>query len=89
MKPTNQELERALQSAQRMRDQGDDPEFLAKTLLYLERRDELLEQILQRLELYLSFGQPEDEHARLVRLVEEARRQALIDRGEEPEEMGL
>ncbi|MCW8907619.1 MAG: hypothetical protein OQL28_10235 [Sedimenticola sp.] len=89
MKPTDDELSVALQRAEAMRDQGDDPEYLARSLLYLARRDELLEEILEHLELYLGFGFPEEEHARLVLLVEQARRQARVEQGESPDKLGL
>jgi len=89
MKPTDDELTAALQRAEAMREQGDDPEHLAKSLLYLARRDELLEEILQHLELFLGFGFPEEEHARLVLLVDQARRQALVEQGETPDGLGL
>lgn len=89
MKPTDDELAAALQRAEAMRDLEEDPEHLAKSLLYLARRDELLEQILEHLERFLEFGFPEEEHARLVLLVEQARRQALVERGESPDRLGL
>lgn len=89
MKPTDQELATALRCAESMREQGEDPDHLAQSLLYLSRRDELLEEILQHLERFLGFGFPEEEHARLVRLVEQARRQALLEQGESTDRLGL
>jgi len=89
MKPTPEELRNALQKAERMRDQGDDPDFLAKTLLYLRRRDETLEKVLEHLELFLRFGLPVEEHVKLVRLVEEAQAQQRMERGEEVDNLGL
>lgn len=89
MKPTDDELAAALQRAEAMRDLEDDPEHLAKSLLYLFRRDEVLEQILEHLERFLGFGFPEEEHAQLVLLVEQARRQALAEQGESPGRLGL
>lgn len=82
-------MTRALQTAERMRDQDDDPDFLAKTLLYLHQRDEMLERVLGHLELFLRFGLPVDEHMKLVRLVEEAKAQQRIDKGEEVDKLGL
>ncbi|MEE9357806.1 hypothetical protein [Candidatus Vondammii sp. HM_W22] len=51
-----------------------DSHHLADSLLYLHQRDQLLEKLLKRVELFIQFGLPEDEHARPVRLLDEIRR---------------
>jgi len=89
MKPTAEQLRHALQMAERMREQGDDPDFLARALLYLHRRDEILEKVLGHLELFLRFGLPVDEHMKLVRLVEEAKAQQRMEQGEDADKLGL
>lgn len=89
MRPTDNELDTALQRAESMREQGEDSDHLAKALLYLARRDQLLEEILEHLERFLGFGFPEDEHAKLVLLVERARQQALLEQGASPDRLGL
>ncbi|WP_051301778.1 hypothetical protein [Sedimenticola selenatireducens] len=89
MKPTTEQLSNALQTAERMREQGEDPDFLAKTLLYLHRRDETLEKVLEHLELFLRFGLPVEEHMKLVRLVEEAKAQQRMEQGEGADKLGL
>jgi hypothetical protein len=71
MKPTDLELAAALAEAEARRDAGDDPAFLAQGLLYLYRRNALLEGVLEHVELFLKFGMPAEEHAKLVRLLEE------------------
>ncbi len=70
MKPNANELKIALDEAVRMREKGEDPLFLAKSLIYLQRRNIDLENVFQHLEKYLRFGFPVEEHAALVRLVD-------------------
>ncbi|WP_260292578.1 hypothetical protein [Sedimenticola hydrogenitrophicus] len=89
MKPTDDELANALQTAEGMRERGEDPDNLAKVLLYLHRRDEMLERVLDHLELFLRFGLPVDEHMKLVRLVEEAKIQEAREEGTDPGKLGL
>lgn len=89
MKPTENELATALQTAEGMRDRGEDPDHLAKVLLYLHRRDLMLERVLDHLELFLRFGLPVEEHMKLVRLVEEAKIQEAREQGGEPGKLGL
>ncbi len=89
MKPTDEQLEKALQRAEQMRERDDDPDFLAKSLLYLHQRDQMLEKVLEHLELFLRFGLPVDEHMKLVRLVEEAKAQQQMDKGEDVADLGL
>ncbi len=80
MKPDKNELKTALNQAERMRDTGDDPLFLAKTLLYLSQRNSELEEVFTHLEKYLRFGLPVEEHSALVILVDEIReREEEID----------
>jgi hypothetical protein len=69
MKLNANELKIALDEAVRMREQGEDPLFLAKSLTYLQQRNSELENVFQHLEKYLQFGFPVEEHAALVRLV--------------------
>lgn len=89
MKPTTVELDMALDAAERMRGADIDPHHLAKSLLYLHQRDQLLEKLLVRVELFIKFGLPEDEHARLVRLLEEIRRKETRESGVEMSDVGL
>lgn len=89
MKPTAEQLKTALEAAGRMRSQGEDPDSLAQCVLYLHQRDTLLEQILVHLERFLQFGLPEEEHAKLVRFVEEARAQERAEKGDGSDDFGL
>lgn len=89
MKPTTDELEMALDVAERMRDADIDSYYLAKSLLYLDQRNQLLEKVLEHVELFIQFGLPEDEHARLVLLLEEIRKKETHESGVETSDMGL
>jgi hypothetical protein len=89
MKPTVDQLKAALAAAKRMRAQGDDPDSLGRSVLYLHQRDELLERILLHMERFLQFGLPEEEHAKLVRLIEEAQAQDRAEKGGDSGDFGL
>ncbi len=89
MKPSEAELKRAVFESRRMRAAADDPHALAKTVLYLQRRVESLEKVCRTADLYLHFGLPEQEHAELVRALEEAKRIEAEERGAEGGDLGL
>lgn len=74
MKPTLEERSIARQAAERLRETGGDAEFLAKSLLYLLERDQLLDKLWRQVELYLKFGEAPQEHARLMKLLQEIER---------------
>lgn len=65
-KPTEEELQIALTEAARMREQNEDPQFLAKTLLNLNYRIKYLEDVLRAAELYTHSGMGSTEHLKLV-----------------------
>ncbi len=89
MKPTANQLSGALKRAQEMRAQGEDPDYLAQSVIYLQRRDAMLERILLHLERYLQFGHPEEEHSKLIRLVDEAKEMERIEKGAGKGDFGL
>lgn len=70
--PTEQELEAALREAIRMREGGDDPHHLAKSLLNFNYRMGLLEDVMSKAKLYLHSGQSSTEHARLLKAIDKA-----------------
>ena len=72
MKPTSQEIETALDEAQRLREQGHDGHHLAKTVLHQHARLRLLEDVLSHAKLYLHSGEGAIEHAQLARAIERA-----------------
>lgn len=71
MKPTDQAFNQALEVAEMMRERSDDSSHIAHCLLYLHQRNKRLEEIVALVNRYLKFGQPEDEHARLILLLEQ------------------
>ena len=71
-KPTEEQLNQALQKAAEMREQGDDPDFLAKSLLNLNYRFGVWQKVVQATKRYLHSGQASSEHARLVSALREA-----------------
>lgn len=73
-KPTEAEFKQALSKAKEMREQGQDEDFLAKSLLSLNYRYELWQKVVDATKLYLHSGEGATEHSRLVRAIEEAER---------------
>lgn len=72
-KPTDQELATALELARRMREQGKDSHFLAKSLLSHHYRLGYLEDVLRAVERYFNSGMSEEAHSHLLKVVEKAR----------------
>lgn len=70
-KPTEDELKKALEEVSRMREQGDDPHFVAKSLLNIYYRFHLLEKVLHATELYLHSGHAAHEHSILIKAINE------------------
>lgn len=68
-KPTEIELEAALAQASQMREQGNDPHFMAKSLLNMNYRISLLEKVRYYAELYLKTGNGTHEHTMLVKAI--------------------
>jgi hypothetical protein len=89
VKPTVEEMETALDAARRMRRADVDPHHIAQCLLYLQDRDVLLEEMLTRVERYLQFGMPSDEHAKLRRLVNKIRELEVRESGGNELDYGL
>jgi hypothetical protein len=89
VKPSSEELKAALEEAERIRESGEDPYFIAKTLLYLQQRNNDLEKVMEHAERYIQFGLPVEEHTQLKLLLEEAKTRELRSKGQESEEMGL
>jgi len=73
-KPTEDELAEAVAEAARMREQGEDPHFLAKSLLNLNYRIRFLQRVLQAADTFLHYGQEAKLHSELLRAIEEAKR---------------
>jgi len=86
-KPTEEEFGEALKEAQRMREQGEDPQHVAKALLNLNYQNGFLNSVLHAAEHYLQSGMAEREHTQLVKAVEKAR--AVDDLGAHRERPAL
>lgn len=69
-KPTQAELDRALETAVIMREQGKDDDFLAKSLLNHHWRLQKLERIVEAAKIYLHSGESATEHAKLIKAIE-------------------
>jgi hypothetical protein len=72
-KPSKEELAEALAEAGRMREQGEDKHFVAKSLLNHDYRLKLYEQLYQSVEHYLRSGQSEQEHGKLMKILDKLR----------------
>jgi hypothetical protein len=72
-KPTTEELKRALNKAVAMKEQGEDTEFVAKTLLNHHYRLGYLEQVLFAADRFMNHGMAEHERMKLLHLIEQAK----------------
>jgi len=72
MKPTDGELEMAIIAAEELWQSGRDEHHLAKTLLYLYQRFEVLEKVRIAAENYLRTPQEAPRQAELTRAIETA-----------------
>ena len=88
-KPTKEELDRALVVAKMMRESGNDPDFVAKSLLSHNYRLGYLEAVYEAVEHYLHSGLAEREHTVLLRTLEKARGSEERTSGGEHTELGL
>jgi hypothetical protein len=88
-KPTEEQFEDALREAARMREHGEDPHFVAKSLLNLNYRFRHLERVLQAARQYLHSGQASHEHGQLVHAIDQALEAESRSAGDEPEDFGL
>lgn len=80
-KPSEEELKQALAKAAEMRELGEDPDFIAKSLLSLNYRFELWQKVVDAAKHYLHSGHATHEHTVLVKALREA--EASDSRNEE------
>lgn len=80
--PTASELRQALDRALAMRDTGNDPDYLAKSLLNLHYRLLRMERVAEAARRYLNSGQSVTEHRLLMQAVHEAEEEenGLLDK---------
>ena len=76
-KPTQEQLQTAIDHAALLREQGEDIYYIAKALLNLNYRMKFYEDVLHKADLYLHSGEGAVEHAELVRAIERARKSDL------------
>ena len=88
-KPSLQELEYALEIAKSMREKGNDPDFIAKSLLNCHYQSTYLEQVLHAAEHYLNSGMGAREHTRLIKAINKAREVYEHSAKQSHNEMGL
>lgn len=69
-KPTDTELKTALRRAMIMKESGEDPDFLAKSLLNHHYRLNYLLELLFATDRYLNHGMADHEHTELLSLIE-------------------
>jgi hypothetical protein len=72
-KPTDKELDIAIQMAIQMREKNKDPFHLAKCLLSHNFRMKHLEEVLKKADRYINMGMAERERTELIRAIEKAK----------------
>ena len=88
-KPTETELEAALNMAAQMRDKKIDPFFIAKSLLSHNYRIKYLEEILKSADRYINRGMSEQEKTHLIRTIEKIKDAESFTSGQGRESFGL
>lgn len=72
-KPSKEQLDHALITAEGLRDLNLDEDHLGQCLLYLHMRQQQLEKVLEAAKHYLRGGHDQHDHARLVQAVDATR----------------
>jgi len=85
--PSESELEQALIKAGEMREHGQDPDFIAKSLLSLNYRFDVWQRVVTATKHYLHSGQNATEHSRLIKTLREAEK--LDDINHDDSRLGL
>ena len=70
-KPTSEELQHALSAAGKMREDGEDPDFIAKSLLSINYRFDKSVHVITLLKRYLHSGASGTEHSKLLKALQE------------------
>lgn len=89
MKPSSDEMQQAMEMAKLMREKDEDPHFIAKSLTYMNHRNEMLEKVYAAANHYMRFGQAEHEHAELLQALEAARLAEEHETQHQDHELGL
>lgn len=88
-KPSDEELELAIQTAIAMRENNDDPHKLAKCLLSHNYRIRHLEEVLAIADRYCNMGMAQRELTHLVRAIDKAKNLESYTSQSEQERFGL
>ena len=88
-KPTEEELETALKMAAQMRDNKEDPCFIAKSLLSHNYRIKYLEEIMRSADRYINHGMSEQERSHLIHTIEKAKDADSFTSGKRRDSFGL
>ena len=87
--PTKEELDTAIKEVIRMRESGDDPLFVGKTLLHHHWLLEQMEKVVKAADLYLHSGHGSREHTMLVKAIENAKNASRDSTDHDRGEYGL
>lgn len=74
-RPSEEQMETALDAARRMQIYGVDPHHLAHTLLYLSSRNQSLREVMYQVDRYIRSGLPETDLAKLRRQIDALRQE--------------
>ena len=88
-KPSDEELELAIQTAIAMRENNDDPHKLAKCLLSHNYRIKHLEEVLAIADRYCNMGMAQRELTHLIRAIDKAKNLESYTSQDEVEQFGL
>ena len=88
-KPSDEELELAIQTAITMREKNDDPYKLAKCLLSHNYRIRHLEEVLAIADRYCNMGMAQRELTHLIRAIDKAKNLESYTSHNEREQFGL
>jgi hypothetical protein len=88
-KPTDEELQAAIQKAIEMREQNDDPFNLAKCLLSHNFRMKHMEDVLKSADRYINMGMSEQERTQLISAIAKAKDTESYTSQQQQERFGL
>ena len=88
-RPSKEELVIALQYAETIREQNNDPEHVAKALLFLHTKSTLLDKLFHAADAYVNHGGFPQQHAELAHAVNEIKRLETTERQSNKTGIGL
>jgi hypothetical protein len=88
-RPSEKELESALAIAEQMRDENNDPDLIAKSLLSEHYRAQYLQEVLIAADRYINLGMAETERTHLIRAIEKAREMEAYSTRQSRDNFGL